>query len=84
MTRSSISNDKTTKQPRSAAILLLITAIDTTLRVFIPTIGGMFIGMWFDDLFNTNSLWTIGMIVLGIAISSLLIILQLKSVRESQ
>ena len=84
MTQSSIFNSKTTKQPRSAAILLLYTAIDTTWRAFVPTIGGTFFGVWLDHTFHTVPVWTTVMIIVGVAISAILIALQMKSVRETK
>ncbi len=84
MTQSSIFNSKTTKQPRSAAILLLYTALDTTLRAFVPTIGGTFIGIWLDHSFNSAPIWTTIMIILGFIISAILVMLQMKSVRNTK
>lgn len=75
--------DKATGQPRSAAILLLITIADTTWRAFVPTIGGTLFGVWLDHAFNTVPYLTFTMVVVGFTASALLINMQLKSVRAT-
>lgn len=49
-----------------------------------PTIGGTFIGIWLDHSFNTAPIWTTIMIILGFAISAILVMLQMKSVRNTK
>lgn len=81
MIQSPKSKDKATGQPRSAAILLLITITDTTWRAFVPTIGGTLFGVWLDHMFGTIPYFTFTMIVIGFVSSALLINMQLKSVK---
>lgn len=73
---------KKTTTPRSAALLLISTMADTTWRAFVPTIGGTFLGIALDKAFNTVPVLTIIMIILGFAISTWLIVLQLRAVRQ--
>lgn len=83
MTQSPRPKTQTTKQPRSAAILLLLTIADTTWRVFVPTIGGAILGVTLDNLFGKAPLFTITLISLGCAISAVLVAQQLKKVQRT-
>lgn len=83
MLKSRLVSHETTKQPQSAAILLIYTIIDTTWRAFVPTIGGTFLGVGLDKLFGLAPLMTVIMIIVGFALSALLIMLQIKSVRRA-
>lgn len=73
-------NAVTTKQPRSAAILLITTIADTTWRVFVPTVGGILIGVWLNQVFNVGLAWSIILFVIGSLISVVLVKMQLKRV----
>lgn len=75
---------QTTKQSRapSAPILLLVTALDTTWRAFIPTIGGTFIGIGIDSMFGIKPWGTITCLILGTLLSALLIAKQIRDVRK--
>jgi hypothetical protein len=66
----------------SGPILLLMTALDTTWRAFVPTIGGTFLGIGLDHLFNIAPIATIVCLILGFITSTLLIAQQLISVRR--
>ncbi len=83
MLKSRSASHDTAKQPQSAAILLIYTIIDTTWRAFVPTIGGTFLGVGLDKLFGLAPLMTVVMIIVGFALSALLIMLQIKSVRRA-
>jgi len=72
----------TNKPPRSAAILLLITVLDTTWRAFVPTIGGTFLGVFLDTSLRTAPIITVVMIALGFATSIVLVIMQIKAVKR--
>ena len=83
MSKSPSPTTTTMNQPRSAAILLFLTLLDTTWRAFVPTIGGTILGVVLDNTFHTPPLYTTILIIAGFAISILLIILQLRRVRKS-
>lgn len=86
MTQSPKKAQTTKAQPPSttkAAILLLMTILDTTWRAFVPTIGGTFIGVGLDVFFNKAPLFTIIMIIVGFATAALLITLQIRAVRRT-
>lgn len=73
---------QTTNQPSSALLILVGTALDTTWRAFVPTIGGTFLGIWLDKLFNISPVALISCLILGTALSIFLIAQQLISVRK--
>lgn len=66
----------------SAPLLLFMTALDTTWRAFVPTIGGTFLGIGIDHLFGIAPIGTIICLILGFSASTLLVIQQLSSVRR--
>jgi len=68
----------------SAPIILLMTALDTTWRAFVPTIGGTFLGIGIDHLFNIAPIGTIVCLILGFGLSTFLIIQQITSVRKTK
>ncbi len=75
----------TTTQPTAAtspAILILVTALDTTWRAFLPTIGGVFLGIGLDHLLNITPIATIVCLIAGTALSAVLIAKQLRDVRK--
>lgn len=81
--RLSEKSQTTSRTPRSAAMILVVTALDTTWRAFVPTIGGTLIGVALDKVFSIAPIATTICIILGFATSTLLIIHQLKTVRKS-
>lgn len=83
--RPSSEASQTTKGPRttkSASMLLLATALDTTWRAFVPTIGGTFLGIWIDHTFHVTPIGTIVCLIVGTAVSTLLIAKQIRDVRK--
>ncbi|HJM04222.1 MAG TPA: AtpZ/AtpI family protein [Candidatus Saccharimonadaceae bacterium] len=75
---------QTTSRQLSAPMILVVTALDTTWRAFLPTIGGTFAGIGLDRLFGIAPIATIVCLVLGTALSVFLIARQLISVRKQQ
>lgn len=78
MTQSPSPKTKTTNKPRSAAILLLRTAGDTTWRMFVPTIGLTVLGVAADNYFGSKPWGTTVGIIVGSALATFLIRAQLK------
>ncbi len=68
----------------SGPMVLLMTALDTTWRAFVPTIGGTFLGIGIDHLFNITPIGTVICLILGFATSTYLIAKQLISVRKTK
>lgn len=75
---------QTTKRPLSAPMIIIATALDTTWRLFAPTLGGVFLGIWIDSIFNIAPFATIVCLILGTILSIVLVIRQLNSVRKLQ
>lgn len=75
---------QTTKSPHAASMLLLATALDTTWRAFVPTIGGTFLGIGIDHMFNIAPFATIVFMIIGTLVSALLIAKQIRDVRKSR
>ncbi len=71
-----------TTKPQSPVMLIFVTALDTTWRAFLPTIGGVFLGIGIDRLLNIAPIGTIICLVLGAITSALLIVKQLRDVRK--
>ena len=63
-------------------MLLLATALDTTWRAFVPTIGGTFLGIGIDHWFNIAPVATIVCLIIGAVTSGLLIAKQIRDVRK--
>lgn len=72
------------RQPLSAPVILFVTALDTTWRIFVPTLGGVFAGIGLDHAWNTVPIMTIICLVIGTVISIVLIARQLTNVRKPQ
>lgn len=75
---------RTTKQQSalSAPMLIFMTALDTTWRAFLPTLGGVFLGIGIDHWFNIAPIGTIACLILGVITSALLIAKQLRDIRK--
>ena len=64
----------------SPAAFVVTTIADTTWRMFIPTIGALLLGTYGDKHFGTFPWLFIASIIIGVAISAVLIRRQLKQV----
>lgn len=69
------------RSDQSSSVVILMTALDTTWRMFIPIIGGVFAGIGLDHLFSTPPVFTVICLILGVAVSGLLIVRQFNNVR---
>lgn len=63
-------------------MVIFMTALDTTWRAFLPTLGGVFLGIGIDHWLNIAPTATIACLVLGTVTSALLIAKQLRDVRK--
>ena len=79
-----ITNHASKTTSRSPSLLLATTALDTTWRAFLPTIGGTFLGIGIDHTFNVTPIGTMVCLIVGTALSALLIALQIRGVRKSR
>lgn len=72
----------TTKQISQAVFIFALTALDTTWRIFVPTLGGVFLGIGLDAEWHSAPTATIICLILGTTLSTILIIRQLINVRK--
>lgn len=72
----------TTKRTSHAVLLLATTALDTTWRTLVPGIVGTVLGLWVDHALHTTPFVMIAGLVLGIALSALLITRQFKALNK--
>lgn len=63
---------------KKVAVVLMGTFIDTTWRMFLPTIGLMLVGMWIDSLLGTKFVFMMLLLVTGSLLAALLVRKQLK------
>lgn len=73
----------TSPSPLAAPMILVVTALDTTWRAFVPTIGGTFAGIGLDRLLGTSPWALIVCLIGGTALSVFLIARQLMAVRKN-
>ena len=79
MTASQKDTEKTSTAPdKSAAILLLKAIGDTTWRMFVPTIGFTLLGLWIGTMLDAQAAGTIAGIILGVALTTVLMWKQFK------
>ena len=63
-------------------MILVVTALDTTWRAFLPTIGGTFAGIGLDKALGTSP-WALAICLIGgTALSVFLVTRQLIAVRK--
>lgn len=83
MSRSPKSKEQTTNQPvKNPALLLAMTALDTTWRTFVPVIGGVIAGVMIDNSFGLKPFGTITGLAIGTVIAVLLVKKQLEDVKK--
>ncbi len=68
---------------RTTVVLLLATMLDTTWRMFVPTLGLTALGLWADTSWGTGPLWSLVGVTIGIVIAALLIRQQFRNVKNS-
>ena len=70
------------KVPSSSTALLLIgTFVNTTARLFVPTILGVILGLVADNYFGTKPWLTVAGVILGFVIAIYLVYTQIKSIK---
>ena len=75
--------EKKSTAPKSSDVLILFaTVADTTWRLFIPTLGGVILGLWLDRSMQVRPIWTIIGVICGTMVSLVLVYLQLKGVKR--
>jgi hypothetical protein len=78
--------DTTTKSGSGQNPLSLNTVgllfLDTSTRLFVPSVGGTVLGLWADNAWDTKPWFTLIGVTLGTAIAFLLIYIQLKGIKK--
>ena len=69
----------TTERPLNAPMLLLLTGLDTTWRLFVPTLGGVIGGIAIDTWLNTKPIAMIICLILGTILTIVLVTRQLTT-----
>ena len=83
MSTSSDKHDTPVPPPdRSPVVLLLGTIADTTWRMFVPTLGGVSLGLWIDHMTDTAPWFGIGGLTIGVAITVVLMKKQFQKLKE--
>lgn len=70
--------------PSKVFQILMWTMVDTTWRLFVPSVGGTALGLWADNSWNTKPWLTITGVVVGSLLSFVLIYAQLKQIKVSK
>lgn len=81
--KTSQTTKKSRSAPLSAPLLLVVTALDTTWRIFVPILGGLFLGIGIDSWLGWAPAAMLTGLIVGIIITTLLIIRQLNEVRKT-
>jgi F0F1-type ATP synthase assembly protein I len=76
------SDDKPTPPEKSTVVLLFMIAADTTWRMFVPTLGGTLIGLWAESQWHIKPWGGIIGLMIGIAITAVLIRQQYKKAND--
>lgn len=85
MPKTSLKNTKKQPVPTTATIWLVLgTLADTTWRLFVPSVGGTVLGLLADKNFGTTPLFIIIGVSIGFVLSVLLIVMQLKRVKNER
>lgn len=74
---------KNEPQQASPVVVLLLTAADTTWRMFLPIIGATFAGIGLDTALASKPIATIICIIVGVGLSTLLVLRQIQKVNTS-
>lgn len=77
-------SDGLANSSRSSEVLLAATIVDTSWRMFVPTIGGTAVGIGLDLYFKTVPLMTIISISLGVLASGFLIYRQIRGINNDK
>ncbi len=59
-----------------------LTLLDTSARLFVPSVGGTALGLWLDITNNTKPWFTIGGVTLGTIIAFGLVYAQIKTINK--
>lgn len=75
-------DDKPSAPSPSIVLLLLSTVADTTLRLFVPSVGGTVLGLFADTILETKPWFTVIGVTFGTALAFWLVYDQIKKVKS--
>lgn len=81
--RNKTSDDSSSGPNLGTAMILLKTVADTTWRLFVPTVGLTALGVTIDNVFDTKPWLSVVCVVVGAALSFMLVLQQLKKVKST-
>ncbi len=73
---------KSTTPSANDVLVLFGTVADTTWRMFVPTIGGLALGLWADSVFSTSPILAIAGVCIGAIASLGLVFVQVKGISK--
>lgn len=79
MSTSHKSSDEPQVPPKSSTVILL-PLLDTTWRMFVPSIGFTSLGVWLDSKFHTAPWLMLAGVVAGLTVAALAVRMQLKKI----
>lgn len=79
-----MSSNKKSPEPSGPAQLVVGTFLDTTWRMFVPSIGLTLLGVWLDGQFGTKPWLMAAGIVLGLTGAFLLVRQQFQGVKKQK
>lgn len=68
--------------PKSSTVVLLMTALDTTWRMFVPIVGLLLLGVLADQGLHTKPWLMIAGLVVGVVLAGVLVGYQFKKVKQ--
>ncbi len=64
--------------PKSSSTVILLTLMDTTWRMFVPSIGFTLLGLWLDGKWNTAPWIMLTGSIVGLVVAAMAVKFQLK------
>jgi hypothetical protein len=81
MSTSPKNSDEPQVPPKISSTVILLTLMDTTWRMFVPSIGLTFLGLWLDGKWDTAPWLMLTGSIVGLAIAAMAVKFQLKKLK---
>jgi hypothetical protein len=82
MSTSQKDGDEPQVPPKSSQAVILLTLADTTWRMFVPSVGLTFVGLWLDGKWHTAPWLMMLGVVAGVLIAIMAVKLQIKKISK--
>ncbi len=73
-------NSDAPQVPPTSSTVILLTLADTTWRMFVPSVGFTFAGLWFDTKWHTSPWGLLTGVVVGFILAVMAVKMQLKKI----